>query len=124
MAYGDRIRMFRERNKMFQSDLGKALGVSAQAVSKWELNKAEPDSESITKMCELFDTDANELMGIKPISATSDTDDEIWQLREQLRRDPERRTLFDAVKSVKKEDIMTAVRIIDALKDDDNYDPV
>ena len=63
MSMGYNIRHYRERAKLYQSDLGKALGVSAQAVSKWELGKAEPDLDSLIKMCELFDVSADVLIG-------------------------------------------------------------
>lgn len=61
MALPENIRFHRERAGMYQSDLGRLLGVSAQAVSKWELGKAEPDSTCIMKMCQLFECTANDL---------------------------------------------------------------
>ena len=64
MRMPDNIRYYREQAGMYQSDLGKALGVSAQAVSKWELAKAEPDRDSIEKMCGLFKVSADTLMDI------------------------------------------------------------
>lgn len=67
MALSENIRFFRERAKMYQSDLGRILGVSAQAVSKWEVGKAEPDQESILKMCQLFECTANQLFGMEDI---------------------------------------------------------
>ena len=51
---------------MLQSDLGEALGVSAQAVSKWELGKAEPNIACILKMCELFGVTADQILGRSP----------------------------------------------------------
>lgn len=63
MNLPESIRYFRERAGMYQSDLGRFLGVSAQAVSKWELGKAEPDSTCIIKMCQLFECSANDLFG-------------------------------------------------------------
>ena len=57
------IRFYRERANMYQADLGRALGVSAQAVSKWELGKSEPDRDCILKMCALFGITADDLLG-------------------------------------------------------------
>ena len=42
MGLAENIRYYREKNNMLQSELGRYLSVSAQAVSKWELGKAEP----------------------------------------------------------------------------------
>ena len=46
--------------------------------------------------------------------------DEIWELREQLRR-PEMRTLFMASKHATKEDLLRTVQIIEALKKASEY---
>ena len=54
----------RERKLMTQKDLGDLLGITAQAVSKWEIGKAEPDSEFIRRLCQIFDVSANELFGM------------------------------------------------------------
>ena len=63
MGLAENIRANRDKLGMYQAELGRALGVSAQAVSKWELGKAEPDSESIMKMCRLFNVSADDLLG-------------------------------------------------------------
>lgn len=63
MGMPENIRIYREKNGMLQSELGKKLNVSAQAISKWELGKAEPDSGNIAKMCDMFDVTADELIG-------------------------------------------------------------
>lgn len=64
MALSDNIRLYRERAGMYQSELGRILGVSAQAVSKWEVGKSEPDQASILKMCQIFECTANQLFGL------------------------------------------------------------
>ena len=48
--------------------------------------------------------------------AQNDPEDS-WALRESLRRDPNRRILFDAASRVPEKDIMTAVRILEAFKE-------
>ena len=63
MALAESIRFYRERAGLYQSDLGRMLGVSAQAVSKWERGKSEPDSTCIMKMCQLFECTVNDLFG-------------------------------------------------------------
>lgn len=66
MGLAENIRYYREKNNMLQSELGRYLSVSAQAVSKWELGKAEPDQNCIVKMCILFDVSSDQLFGLKP----------------------------------------------------------
>jgi hypothetical protein len=43
-------------------------------------------------------------------------ENDIWELREQVRRDPERHYLFSLAKDADIEDVRQAVAIIDALK--------
>ena len=64
MSIAKNIRLYRERAGMYQSALGEYLGVSAQAVSKWELGKAEPDTKCIEKMCKLFGITADKQNGV------------------------------------------------------------
>ena len=67
---GDKIAEFRKLNNMTQSDLGEALNISPQAVSKWERNLSQPDFDTINKMATLFKV---------PISKFSENDDENFE---------------------------------------------
>ena len=118
MGIAANIRTFREAAGMYQSDLGKALGVSAQAVSKWELGKAEPDSDSIIRMCQLFGVTADQLLGQERDAQM----DEAMALRERLRRDPSFRMLFDAAGKATPEHIRAAAAMLKALEGDRDAD--
>ena len=114
MGIAANIRAFREAANMYQSDLGKALGVTAQAVSKWELGKAEPDSESILKMCQVFGVTADQLLG----QEHDEQMDETMALRERLRRDPSMRMLFDAAHNATPDQLRAAAAMLKALRGD------
>jgi transcriptional regulator with XRE-family HTH domain len=80
MPYGATIKKLREKAGFSQAALGAQLGVSSQAVSKWETNKAEPDSDAIKKMCEIFNVTSDMILGIelsKNESKPSIDDDDI-----------------------------------------------
>ena len=47
---------------MSQEDLAFKLGVSRQAVSKWESGAAYPETEKIVAICKLFDCSLDELL--------------------------------------------------------------
>ena len=47
---GKKIAIFRKRQGMSQSDLAEKLGVSTQAVSKWECAQSLPDTELLTEL--------------------------------------------------------------------------
>lgn len=111
MSMAENIRYYREKAGLYQTELGKKLGVSAQAVSKWELGKAEPDKTSIEKMCRLFGVTADRLMDIFIDSET----DEAMAIRERLRRDPAYRLLFSAADTASPEHLKAAAAMLKAL---------
>ena len=41
--FGEKIKELRQSRNMTQSELGRALGVTSQSVSKWEQNTTSPD---------------------------------------------------------------------------------
>ena len=54
MALGEKLARLRKARGMSQEQLAEALGVSRQAVSKWELGEAVPDVSRVVAMSELF----------------------------------------------------------------------
>lgn len=54
MGYGQKIIQLRKNAQVTQTQLGDYLNVSAQAVSKWERDTAEPDLGTVKKICEFF----------------------------------------------------------------------
>lgn len=67
MNLGERIYELRSRAGLSQGELADSLGVSRQAVSKWENNSAVPDLDKLLKMSELFGISLDELVkGEKP----------------------------------------------------------
>jgi transcriptional regulator with XRE-family HTH domain len=51
---GQRIKQKREKRKLSQSDIAKALGLSAQAVSKWERGENAPDIVVLSPLSRLL----------------------------------------------------------------------
>ena len=43
MTFAEKLQVLRKRRSLSQEQLAAALGVSRQAISKWELNAAVPD---------------------------------------------------------------------------------
>ena len=68
MNIADRIQSLRKQKGMSQIELADAIGVSRQAVSKWESEQAIPDLDKIVAMSEIFGTTTDYLLkGIEPI---------------------------------------------------------
>ena len=129
---GIRIAELRKSRGMSQKALGDKLHVTQGAVSQWENERTLPDTQQQRAIASFFDVSLDYLLGLSndpkaisqsysvsasmDISASSAEDQEIWALRESLRRDPDRKMLFDAAANVPAEDILTAVRILDVFK--------
>ena len=54
MIMAEKITMLRKRNGWSQEELAEKLGVSRQAVSKWESGVSLPDLDRMVKMSQLF----------------------------------------------------------------------
>ena len=113
---GEKISKLRKLLKISQKDFAKMLQVTPSAVSQWENNKTSPDIDLLPKIAKVLNTSVSDLMGETPSGRKEQANDDLWDLRESLRRDPQRRMLFDAALDVRREDIETAVRILEALK--------
>ncbi|MBU5626951.1 helix-turn-helix domain-containing protein [Oscillibacter sp. MSJ-2] len=61
MTLGEHIQQLRKAQGLSQEGLGAALGVSRQAVSKWETGQTLPDTANLLAMAELFGVSADEL---------------------------------------------------------------
>ena len=68
MTTADRIQSLRKSKGMSQEELADAVGVSRQAVSKWESEQATPDLEKIVIMSDVFEVTTDYLLkGIEPV---------------------------------------------------------
>ncbi len=64
---GKRIMQSRKALGLTQDQLAERLGVTAQAVSKWENDQSCPDINSLPKLAEIFGTSVDALLGREPI---------------------------------------------------------
>lgn len=63
---GKRIMEHRKRLGLTQDALAERLGITAQAISKWENDLSCPDIAMLPKLAEIFGISADELLGIEP----------------------------------------------------------
>ena len=72
MNVADRIQNLRKTKGISQEQLADAIGVSRQAVSKWESEQSTPDLEKIIAMSELFEVTTDYILkGVEPASITN-----------------------------------------------------
>ncbi|MBE6676466.1 MAG: helix-turn-helix transcriptional regulator [Ruminococcaceae bacterium] len=60
---GQKIRELRRRDRRTQEELAQAIGVTSQAVSRWEANGGYPDMEMIPSIANYFGISIDELFG-------------------------------------------------------------
>lgn len=110
-----RLKELREQAGLSQAVLARKLGVRQSTVGMWESGKNMPQNSKLEMMASIFDVSTDYLLG-RSDERKPETEDEIWELREQVRRDPERHYLFSLARNADIDDVRQAVAIIDALK--------
>jgi len=61
-GFGNRIFQLRTKLGLSQSELGKMVGVSNKAVSKWEMGASKPTMNVLNKLATIFNVSINDLM--------------------------------------------------------------
>lgn len=59
---GETIKEYREKCNMTQEFVAEAIGVSRQAVSKWETGTSDPSTANLLALAKLFGVSAEELL--------------------------------------------------------------
>lgn len=81
MTLGETIRTLRKNAGLSQEALAEKLGVSRQAVSKWENDNGMPETEKLIAMAKLFDTSLDDLIGEEKSVPTSPAAEDSTQTR-------------------------------------------
>lgn len=68
---GERIRFFRERAGLSQTELAERTGIRPNTISNWELGFTYPQYEGIRKLCKALSCSADELLGLTPPTLTA-----------------------------------------------------
>lgn len=61
--FGNKLYEYRTQKGLTQKELGKLLGVTDKAVSKWETGESKPRLDKMTQITELFDTSIDQMLG-------------------------------------------------------------
>ena len=62
MALSEKIYELRKKSALSQEQLAEQLGVSRQAISKWESGKAVPETETLISISDFFDVSLDYLI--------------------------------------------------------------
>ena len=61
-SLGEALKAHRQQSGMTQEYVAEALGVSRQAVSKWETGSAEPSTSNLLALAKLYGVDPGDLL--------------------------------------------------------------
>ncbi len=110
--------------------LAKATGISPSTLSDWKNNKSVPKNDKMQKIADYLNVSVDYLLGKTDIPKVQNIvvedkngnqmalDDETLEYIDSLRTRPEMRVLFSVTNKATKEDIIKAVKIIEALKNE------
>ena len=89
MTLGEKIIDLRKKRGLSQEDLAITLGVSRQAVSKWETGEAKPDTDKVIALAEYFEVTTDWLLrDIELQSAPAPPPGGVPSVKEMLRGAP------------------------------------
>lgn len=110
---GERIRALRQQRNLNQEQLAELANLNRVTIAKYESGRVEPGAQALARIADAMDVTVDEILGRKE-SETKQEDSDVLALREQLRRDPNTRILFDAAMKAKPEHIRAAVAVLES----------
>ena len=63
--FAERLKQARKAKKISQAEVSRQLGVTQQAVGKWETGRSTPDPQTVARLAEILDTTADALLGLQ-----------------------------------------------------------
>ena len=80
MSLGQMIKLCRKEKGFTQSELAELIGVSMQAVSKWETDAGMPDISQIVPLAKVLEVSSDKLLGLTEY----ESNEELAKLRKQI----------------------------------------
>ena len=111
-----RLKELRATKQISQAELSNILGVTQQAVGKWERDKTTPDYETLKKIASFFNVSTDYLLGNDAPSPGYYDDPEVAEMANRLKDDPDMKILFDASKKLSKNDLQFVIDMVNRMK--------
>ena len=108
MTLGERIKERRQNAKLSQEKVAELVGVSRQAVTKWETNQTAPNTENLFKLAEIFGTTVDMLIP----SAESSNQSPAEQIYLLYKMEEEKKAAEQAMK--RKQNLKMALAVVAA----------
>ena len=122
---GEMIRIRRESRGMTQAQLASAIGMSESAIAMYEAGKRKPKDSAVEALADVFNVPKWSILyredEMIPANSTA-SDDELWKMREDMRRNPELRVLYDLQRKATKQELRQMEAFIRAIRSDNETD--
>ncbi len=63
--FAERLKEARKAKRYSQAEVSRMLGVTQQAVGKWETGRSTPDPQTVARLAEILDTPTDVLLGLR-----------------------------------------------------------
>lgn len=109
------------KNKGYtQEQLAEILEVGQNTLARYENETRTPTSEMLSKLALALNVTTDCLLGIEQEIEIDEETKQIMALREQYRRSPNTRVLFDLAKNATEKDIKTVAKLLEILNNENN----
>ena len=118
MNFGEKLNAILKERKMSIAELSRRSGISADTLYSYRRrNSRKIAPEVYTAVADALNIDVTYFLDPSASTLTPETSSEdVWQLRDDLRNDPNRRTLLMLAKNGSAEDVRQVAAIVDALR--------
>ena len=83
MTFKEKLIVLRKNKGLTQDDFAKAVGVSRQAVSRWELGSTQPDAPNLLKLSDLFGVSIDWLLREGDMAEETQQAQTVFQVQEE-----------------------------------------
>ena len=115
-SVGKRIKAQREINRLTQAELGKLVNKGESTVRMWELEKSEPDLETLSKLADVFNVSTDYLLG----RSTPQSDEMPKSTAIPIELQPYQYAFFDGVDGLTDESMKDILKYIEFVKAKEN----
>ncbi|MBQ6387263.1 MAG: helix-turn-helix transcriptional regulator [Ruminococcus sp.] len=115
--FAENLRYYLAREGKTQNSLVRDLGLTASTVSDWVNGKKYPRVDKMQRIADYFGVSKADLTE-KHVVQNFTEEADLQEYLEELKNRKEMRMLFSLAKGASKDDVMQAVKIIEALKKD------
>lgn len=121
---GRRIKTMRLSRGMTQIDLANALHCAQSTIAMYETGSRMPDMETVDYLADIFNVPPYAILysekEVMPIETKED--EELWQIREDFRRNPELRTIHSLTRNATSQELRQIEALIRVLRSGNEED--